>query len=271
MRSELLSLRKNKVACFSLISLLLLFVIYTISVLLSVKAIVIDYAAARMTYDFSANQKPDSFSALYFWYGTTGPYKLPSSWFSFFETILDLLLIPIFLGMAFVDSFVQDYNSRVTDILITREGKWRYYRNKFTLSFMGPFLTMFILLIIQFLFGILMLRLIPTGFRSPNIGLEEVGIVLLTSLRISIYNGAIITFSYALSLILKRKKALTYAYPVILGLLFTMVFMPAPFNMAFAYSNLIRNDYRIFWGSIIAMLLSALCVQLCALQEKWSL
>jgi hypothetical protein len=149
-----------------------------------------------------------------------------------------------------------------------REGKLRYFANKFLLSFTGPFVTIYLLLIYQFLFGLLMLKVIQTVFQSPGIGMKEIGIVLFTSVKMGAYYGAMMTFSYALSLVLKRRKTIVYVYPVILQLLLSGLIYPFPLNMAFYETNLAREDIRVFWGVIAVLLLVSTGVQLNALREK---
>lgn len=268
MRHELLYFMKNKRTRFCLILLVLLFIVYTISLLFSVRAQLIEYAAAQGTYEYLDNM-PGSVSALYFWYGIIANGGAGSGyWFIYYNMFMTLILIPLLLAMAFVDAFVQDFNATVTDAIIAREGKLRYFANKFFLSFAGPFVTMYLLLLFQFLFGLLMLRVIPTGFQSPGIGITEIGIVLFTSLKMGFYYGAIMTFSYTLSLVLKRRKTIVYVYPVILQLIFSMLIYPFPSNMSFYYTNLSREDIGVFWGVIAVLLLVSSGVQLRALREK---
>jgi len=268
MRHELLYFIKNKRNRFCLILLVLLFIVYTISLLFSVRALLIEYAAVRGTYVYLDNMS-DSVSAIYFWYGTCADGSQGDGyWFKYFNMIMVLILIPLLLAMVFVDAFVQDFNAGVTDAILVREGKLRYFANKFLMSFAGPFATMYLLLIFQFLFGLLMLNVIPTGFQSPGIGITEIGIVLFTSVKIGAYYGAMMTFSYALSLVLKRRKTIVYVYPVILQLIFSMLIYPFPSNMSFYYTNLSREDIGVFWGVIAVLLLVSSGVQLRALREK---
>jgi len=269
MRYELLYFIKNKRTRFCLIILVLLFVVFTISLLYSVRTQVINLAAARMTYTILAGDKTDSVSALYFWYGACANIGQGSDYrFRIFYMLIVLILIPLLLAMVFVDAFVQDFNARVTDAIIVREGKLRYFANKFFMSFAGPFVTIFLLLIFQFLFGLLMMRMIPTGFQSPGIGMKEIGIVLFTSLKMGVYYGAIMTFSYALSLVLKRRKTIVYVYPVILVLFFVFLFNPPLHDMSFYYTGLVHENIEFFWGVLITMLLVSSGVQLNALREK---
>ena len=269
MRYELLYFIKNKRTRFCLIILVLLFVVFTISLLYSVRTQVINLAAARMTYTILAGDKTDSVSALYFWYGACANIGQGSDYrFRIFYMLIVLILIPLLLAMVFVDAFVQDFNARVTDAIIVREGKLRYFANKFFMSFAGPFVTIFLLLIFQFLFGLLMMRMIPTGFQSPGIGMKEIGIVLFTSLKMGVYYGAIMTFSYALSLVLKRRKTIVYVYPVILALFSVFLFNPPLHDMSYYYTNLVHEDIRFFWGVLITMLIVSFGVQLNALREK---
>lgn len=222
-----------------------------------------------MTFDFSVYQEPDAFSALYFWYGLCPSFWVGNGYLaSVSGMFMTLLLIPLLLGMAFVDTFVQDYQARVTDAMIAREGKLRYFANRFLLSFAGPFLTIFLLLIFQFLFGLLMMRVIPTGLQSPGIGMKELGIVLFESLKMGFYYGAIMTFSYALSLVLKRRKTIVYIYPVIIVFLFEFLITPPILEMSFYYSGLVHKDMRLFLGLLITMLLVSAGLQLNALREK---
>jgi hypothetical protein len=259
---------KNKRTRFCLILLVLLFIVYTISLLFSVRAQLIEYAAAQGTYEYLDNM-PDSVSALYFWYGIIANGGAGSGyWFKYFNMIMVLILIPLLLAMVFVDAFVQDFNAGVTDAIIAREGKLRYFANKFLMSFAGPFVTMYVLLIFQFLFGLLMLRVIPTGFQSPGIGMKEIGIVLFTSLKMGFYYGVIMTFSYTLSLVLKRRKTIVYVYPVILVLFFIFLFNPPLHDMSYYYTNLVHENIRFFWGVLITMFIVSSGVQLNALREK---
>ena len=268
MRYELLYFIKNKRTRFCLIILVLLFIVYTILQFFDLKAYVINLAAAGMKFDFSADM-PDSVSALYFWYGICAGNSWPYGYLlNYLNMFMTLILIPLLLAMVFVDAFVQDFNARVTDAIIVREGKLRYFANKFLLSFAGPFVTIFLLLIFQFLFGLLMLKVIPTGFQSPGIGMKEIGIVLFTSLKMGVYYGAIMTFSYALSLVLKRRKTIVYVYPVILALFSVFLFNPPLHDMSYYYTNLVHEDIRFFWGVLITMLIVSFGVQLNALREK---
>lgn len=269
MRQVWMYFAKNRRTRFCLMILLLIFIVYTFLILFDVRARVADCAAARMTFDFSAFRDMDSLPALYFWYGICPSVAIGSGTLaSFFNMFMTLLLIPLLLGMVFVDTFVQDFHAGVTDAMIAREGKLRYFANRFLLSFAGPFLTIFLLLIIQFLFGLLMMRVIPTGLQSPGIGMKEFGIVLYESLKMGFYYGTIMTFSYALSLVLKRRKTIVYIYPVIIVFLFEFLITPPILEMSFYYSNLLHADIRLFWGVLIAMLLVSAGLQLNALREK---
>lgn len=269
MRQEWLYFAKNRRTRLCLMILLFIFIVYTFLILLDIRSWVADRAAARMTFDFSINPEQDTFSALYFWYGLCPSFWVGNGYLaSVSGMFMTLLLIPLLLGMAFVDTFVQDFHASVTDAMIAREGKLRYFANRFLLSFAGPFLTIFLLLIIQFFFGLLMMRVIPTGLQSPGIGMKEFGIVLYESLKMGFYYGTIMTFSYALSLVLKRRKTIVYIYPVIIVFLFEFLITPPILEMSFYYSNLLHADIRLFWGVLIAMLLVSAGLQLNALREK---
>ncbi len=268
MRHEWLYFAKNKRARICLIVLVLLFVVYTISLLLDVRNQIIHSAAAPGPIVFIADHATSSVSALYFWYGTCADGAQGSGYlFSYFDKCMLLILIPLLLAMAFVDVFVQDFNAGVTDAILVREGKLRYFANKFLLSFAGPFVTMYFLLIIQFLFGLLMKNVIPTGFQSPGIGMTEIGIVLFTSLKISTFYGAVMTLSYSLSLVLKRRKTIVYVYPVILVLFMIFLSNPPLHNMAYYYTNLVHENIKLFWGVLLTMLLVSLGLQLRASRE----
>jgi hypothetical protein len=111
MRHEWLYFTKNKRTWICLIILVLLFVVYTISLLFSVRDLLIEYASARGTYVYLDNM-PDSVSALYFWYGTCADgFQGNGYWFTYLNKIKYLILIPLLLAMVFVDAFVQDFNA----------------------------------------------------------------------------------------------------------------------------------------------------------------
>jgi len=226
------------------------FILYTYLYFKGLTITILDYQMAGEVYTPFSLYPSRTLSALHFWFGTSAPSRLPERTFGFYDNAFSCLLIPIFLALLNLDTYLQDVKGNVKNIRISKSGKGRYYFAKLFSVFLVSFLIIYALQLLQFGIGWAVDRSTHPLLISTPIQAADMFVVIGIAARIALFYAIIVAFSFSISLYLERIPAAVYALPLVVTIAASMFIQPMPFNLAFYYSNLNQDAMQPFYGFI---------------------
>lgn len=227
---ELKKIYKRKSSLLFAGGLFFSMMLYTIILIIGTSWLNRDYVRAGIPYI-------DNKLSFYF-LPTEFASRVPDPLFGIYSLLMLFFLLPILLTLIGASSFYDDYRANIINQLVVKKRLGSYLFDKLMVSFLASFILVLISIIFQSVFAALLVRIINNNLiHYTNPTFSEIGLNMISAVKISLFYACTMTFSVAISFFIFRVKYLSYFLPLVLSTLLTFSFRRIPLALAFIYSG----------------------------------
>lgn len=244
---ELQKIYKRKMSLLFAGGLFFSMVLYTILLIYGTSWLNRDYSRAGLPYI-------DNKLSFYF-LPAEHAGRVPDPLFGIFSLLMLFFLIPILLTLIGASSFYDDYRANIINQLAVKKGLGSYLFDKLMVSFLASFILVLISIVFQSVFAALLVRIINNNLiHYTNPTFSEIGLNMISAVKISLFYACTMTFSVAISFFLFRVKYLSYFLPLVLSTLLTFSFRRIPLALAFIHSGYQDNSQTLLYVLLIVII-----------------